>query len=464
MKQGKAVQLLALLLLVSLVLWGITALLMKVRPDLYLQANRQSPEAMAAARYALLDELPIEKSPLESAQINQFGVLAWPQVSLISSFHKVDLALFKGQSKGSKSLQGITVFLDIGAAADLQRPQPGGSAETTQSSKRIAQTDPYTGLPINPNRVSKEPENQVTAVSEAPRLAESAILPTLASRLREKLEGMGARVLFTRDLSESDTELSQAAAIGSELLDSFLRDLSANSFKAPSLEALRSDLQQATHDPLAAGVQSLFREVGVSPELRLLLDMERQYQDSLCIAIRLGDARQPRTSETKDGDAAAPPQETAAEGESETTDPAMDSVGALRSQARRDAQSAPGGENGLRVFYLGSLAGSLGATRLEENSLAQPAYAAYGSSDRRRLAEGVEGLVRENVSELAYQGSKTAVTEEASDLARFTNISTITVKIGERRSESDMASLRNGDRLNALADAIATACYNYYCE
>ena len=170
-----------------------------------------------------------------------------------------------------------------------------------------------------------------------------------------------------------------------------------------------------TH-PQEAAVSAVFSANGASPELRLLLDVERQYTDVLFLSLRLSGSK--------------------------------------------------GKENGLRVLYFGdSLVARSGAAELSpERPGDQPAYLAYGSSSRRRLAEFIERNARSLVPEISYKGNRQAVSEEALPAGRFSNVTAVQVDLGFSSSENDMKILVRNEGRESLADAIAGACFQFYCE
>ncbi|MDY5835620.1 MAG: hypothetical protein SPK23_00630, partial [Eubacteriales bacterium] len=154
MTQRKAWRILSLLLVASLFLLALNFILAKLKPELYLEARRESPLDLAMAQYALMDDLGLQDDNVPNiSQKNDRGVYVWPASSVLPEYRKADLSLYRGRAKNEHALEGITVFIDAGEVTAPQIMSPAGGNSPQPSSKpagNVAPTDPYTGLPVSP--------------------------------------------------------------------------------------------------------------------------------------------------------------------------------------------------------------------------------------------------------------------------------------------------------------------------
>lgn len=423
MNQRKAFLSLKLLLLLAVLLITGGFFLRRFRPDLYLAATVKDEDELKMAKLSTYEELPLAANDTAAAKKNDRGILSWPHTSMVTDYHKADLSLYKGRSRNEKALEGISIFLDVGESEveDVQ-PSPGKAGEALQKKREnAAATDPVTGFPLSPYSTQAE-EKKSDETDESmekgrkPDIPKSQILPAFSEQLQSKLEALGAKVITTRSRTEQKGDLSQAAVLASDISQHFVQELQEQKFRCTDLENLIPTLMSAVNHPQEASVSAVFSANGASPELRLLLDVERQYTDVLFLSLRLSESK--------------------------------------------------GKENGLRALYFGdSLAASSGAAELsQERPGDQPAYLAYGSSSRRRLAEFIERNARSLVPEISYKGNRQAVSEEALPAGRFSNVTAVQVALGFSSSENDMKTLVRNEVRESLADAIAGACFQFYCE
>ncbi len=411
MTQRKALKALAAIVLFSTLLLVFNYFYKKIKPEAYLEAKRENPVELAMARRDLMDDLPIQENDPKTAVKNDRGLLAWSQESIIPEFHKADLNIYRGRNKNAHALEGIVLFIDAGEVEDDILIDDVPSGEQTRKAN-VAATDPFTGLPVRQksgvSQVEKEKEKEKV-------VAPGEILDTLAKKLKKEMEDMGATVYLTREQSKSGSEISQQAVIGNQIAQRFLAELKEQNFKSVGVETLIPTLHNTVTDPGSLAARALFTNNGINSNLRLLLDVERQYKEAFFLSLRLGD------SET---------------------------------------------ESGVKVLYYGATVGaSFGASALDEaNPQNQPAYVAYDVSSRRRLAEQVERNIREYLPELSYKGKQTAVQESAVVSGRYNNLTAVELVIAQRANEENVRFLQQESNIKTLAEAIALSAYEFYCD
>lgn len=411
MNQKKATQLLRVIVILSLLLIAGGFLLRKMKPELYLEGKNYSPEEKARVLRDMLDELEVINNDPAAVQANERGVLTWPQASSIPEYHKTNLSIFSGRAKNKQALEGITVYLDAGEKEEIAAP---AAAQTSAGGNgiRAAATDPYTGRLLP--RYNQE--TMETRVEETPAIPRDQILEQLALLLKAKLEDMGAKVILTREMTGSGSDISQAAVLAEDLSRRFLEELEQQKFKCTPLSEVLPTIVQAKNTPADAQVSALYTANGVSPAYRLLLDVQRQYSEVLFLSLRMYQG-----------------------GEK---------------------------ESGSRVIYFADgAAKGIGAARLSPDRPSdQPAYLAYNGTSRRRLAELIYSNIKGLLVDLSYQGNKSAVAEEAQITGRLSNVTTVEIQIGNEKSESNLKALSQEELLKSLAEAIATSCYRYYSD
>lgn len=411
MTQKKALRLLQIIVISSLVLLVMGFIFKRVKPEWYLKQSAKTPEALQAARHMLLDELPLQENDPAKTRPNERGILVWPETSMVPDYHKADLSIYRGRSKNEKALEGILVFIDAGKKEEVVLPSEASSSDSG-SGLPVAATDPVTGLPIS----NFNNETMPTRSEVKPDIPRGEVLKALSQRIGDKLKELGAEVIYTRDLTESGSDVSQAALVGKTLSDRFIKELGEQKFKCTPLSELIPTMTLAMSDPAAAEVNKLFTSNGVGPDLRLILDVERQYSDVLFLSLRLGTSKE--------------------------------------------------GESGSRVLYFGdSTAASIGAAHLsQERPSDQPAYLAYGSQSRRRLAEQIYRNISGLLPEFAYKGKQNSVAEAPLVPGRLSNVTSVELMVGYEDNEANMNALVKDELHKSMAEAVSHACYQFYCD
>lgn len=413
MTQHKAFRLLSIFLVTALIFILLGAVLKRAKPELYRQYGEADLVTDQGKRQKLRpgDELPIDEQDAASAAPNERGILSWPDTSILPDYHKVDLSIYRDREDNSKALEGILIFIDAGKSEKLspETKASGGSQSPTESVD-LAPTDPITRLPVSEyNRETME-----TRQAEEPLIPPDKILETLGGLLGKRLERRGADVIYTRELSPSPQDSAQAAVVGSELLQRFLSELKEQNFRCTPLQDLLPVLSTAMHQPEAAEARLLFTENGVSPKLRLLLDMERQYNDVLLISLRMNEQK----------------------------------------------KEAPG----FTVRYFGgATAANLGSSELHpDRAQDQPAYIGYSTYRRRSFAETLQRRVAGLIKEYPSDNSGKSVVEERSEIGRFCNVVAVEAVVGSSLDSDQLEMLSKEDFLKSLAEAMASGVQLFY--
>lgn len=412
MKQKTAGKIVLILLIFSVVVIGGNALLRWWFPSRFGGAAKpQSDEkagSTAPSREAA-DELPLEEIRAEDAMLNERQVISWPYDSSVHVFHQPNLQMYRGLARDTAALKGITVVLDISEA----EPEAKTSAET--ESTTAVPTGEGETVDSNATQPPEDPETGESTTEGKPLRPTSAgsleILRGVRAATKQRLEDLGADVIVVE--REGRDDVQQAAQIGKKLLSEFTGELRTQNFVSTRIEQLKPKLEarldgKAEADPS----HPIFPLNGVSADLRLLLDVERQYTDYLYITLKIGD---------------------------------------------EDAQVG-----GIRVNYLGNQAAQIGALSYDpDNPQEQPAYIAYNTTARYRLAALLErnfsGLIPDlvNVEE--------PVREKIMVLPRLTNLTHVEIEIGQKNHPNDIKLLEQEAQRQVVAEAITNACYEFYC-
>ncbi len=308
---------------------------------------------------------------------------SWPADSSIEQIRTVDLSAWKGRALDASALSGITIFLDPGHGG-----QDTGALYPAHSSDPIA--------------------------------IESEINLAVARKTKTELEALGATVILIRDTDIWQSIFYRIAWTGHYLVQQFLAELSAAGYQSDRIEdliPLLDQVMQINSDSEESGGRGLMSGEGASEELRLLLDLQAQYEDALYLSIHCN---------------------------------ALDDDSSVR---------------GLQVYYL------TGATAYaRENELAvdrglanaAPVYRMYQDESRRRLAGLVHESVLERFPSLKYEGQKSLVDENYAVL-RELNLTSVLIELGFISNAQDRHLLTASSSQQQMAEGIAEAVYHYYC-
>lgn len=419
MSQKKALKIIGILFLVSVIALSIKSVLVRKYPEKFdakakyektqHDVEKQNAEAAAAAA----DELPIHEMQIIQTTKNNRNVWSWPYDSTVPIYHNVDLGLYQNKIKDETSLQNITVYLSISAdssEASTESVNDGDQTakQTDNSDHEMSETDD-----VEATENSAEDEQVFSSPAQMSEGDYRKILENIQKATQENLEALGAQVVLLDTKYQQDTQ--KAAFIGQAVLQDFLTELKEQNFKSDRLEKLLPSLQSiasSNHD--AAATKTFFPEIGVSADQRLLLDVERQYTDRIFINLKFGQS---------------------------------------------DAEIT-----GSLVEYLGNQSAAIGAQgdQITEDSNEKPAYIAYDSENRQRLAELTEKNISQLIPGLAYSGDK-GVAEKVLPSLRLMNLNSMEIEVGQQNQSFDLQILNSAEQQKIFAEAIGNACYEFYC-
>lgn len=308
---------------------------------------------------------------------------SWPLESSIARIHTVDLSGWRGRDQDASALTGITIILDPGHGG-----QDTGALYPAHSSDPIA--------------------------------IESEINLAVAQKTRAELEALGATVILIRDADVWQSIFYRIAWTGRYLAEQFLDELADAGFQSGRIETLMpllDQVMQINSDSDESGGRGLMSGEGAREELRLLLDLQAQYEDVLYLSIHCN---------------------------------ALDDDSTVR---------------GLQVFYL---TGETAYARENELAVdrglanAAPVYRMYQDESRRRLAGLVQESVLGRLPSLKYEGQKSLIDENYAVL-RELNLASVLIELGFISNAQDRTLLTDAASQQQMAAGIASAVYHYYC-
>jgi len=328
-----------------------------------------------------LAELAVADLPAADDPAGQLD--SWPEASTLARIRAVDRTAWQGRANDPKPLAGVTVFLD-----------PGHGGHDTGALYPAHSSDPVA--------------------------VEAAINLAVARKTQAALEAYGATVVLIREADVWQSIFYRIAWTGRYLAERFLSDLAAAGYQSQQIRDLIPRLEQVmaiNSDSDESGGRGLMSGEGASADLRLLLDLEAQFEDMLFLSIHCN---------ALDDDASV---------------------------------------SGLQVFYL------TGATAyVRENELAMdrdlakasPVYRMYQDESRRRLAGLVHESILEQLPSLKYQGQKSLIDENYAVL-RELNLVNVLIELGFISNDHDRSLLTDPASQQQMATGIAKAVYHYYC-
>lgn len=393
MSQKKALKIVSILFVCSLIVIIVHAVLLHVFPEKFDKETAIDNEQ--EAEDIVLDELPINEVLASATTKNTQNVFSWTYDSSVPIYHQVDLSIYNSKVKDENALNGITVYLSQNKVTT--------SSASKENVESLDENDENSGI------ISESDENIINLNQEYTDDDYQKILNNILLQTKNNLESIGATVIILDQAIDDD--LQKAAFVGKDILEDFIEELSEQKFKSDTLDLLIEPLKSIQSSPEN---QTFFADVGVSSEHRLLLDVERQYSDRLYINIRFG--------------------------ESENI------------------------ESGSLVRYFGNQSASIGAQgdTLSAESSEKPAYIAYDTENRQRLAN----LANKNINQLLpglNSDLEEGIKEDIIPCLRLINLNSMDITIGQKGEIYDMQILTSEEQQKILAEAISNACFEYYC-
>ncbi len=428
MSQKQAFKIISILFLISTITLTVRFFVVRKNPEKYDRLAKfesvqsQADEAQEQEIINNADELPINEMTVQQTTKNNRNVWSWPYDSAVPIYHNVNLDLYKNKLKDETALQNVTVYLSITAREDAMTEASDETSDATESIAATAETD----LADGSADLTTESETAESAIADENQLeSETELLPEnseanlqsilegIQQSTKRNLEALGAEVILVDAKYQRDTQ--KAAFVGEDIIRDFVEELKEQNFQSQRLESLIPTLQaiqNASQDD--ATTKELFPEIGVSTDQRLLLDVERQYTNRIFINLKFGNA------------------------EGETT--------------------------GSLVEYLGNQSAAIGAQSetITDTSSEKPAYIAYDTDGRQRLAQLTEKNISQLIPGLTYSGEE-GWTEKVIPSLRLINLNSLEIEIGQENQTFDLQILTSEEQQKIFAEAIGNACYEFYC-
>ena len=112
MSQKRALKIVGILVLVSVLALTINAILIKKFPDKFgVKKNLQQIVDTDPKSKVEADELPINEMEIANTMKNNRNVWSWPYDSAVPVYHHANLDIYSGKIKEEGALNGITVYL-----------------------------------------------------------------------------------------------------------------------------------------------------------------------------------------------------------------------------------------------------------------------------------------------------------------------------------------------------------------
>ncbi|MDO5737675.1 MAG: N-acetylmuramoyl-L-alanine amidase [Eubacteriales bacterium] len=320
-------------------------------------------------------DLPLEEEDVSAARPNSYKVPAWSSESVLPIFHNSNLELIAKRQKNEQALNGVTIFLD---------PALGGDEKgyTLSSNASGNFTKVYTQAELN---------------------------LLLAEKIAKKFESLGAQVILMRSTDMTMSDYERAARLAYYILGEFQKELKEQNFTSERLSDLRRVIGAEIAKGQDANYQQLFTKPGANSNLRLILDIEKQFQEMFYLRINYAH-------------------------DSKNTD--------------------------NRGYQLKVIKPILAAA---EGSKETPAYMGYLAAESKAVAENMSAELLKIIPELKNSDSE-GVVETVSDLFRFINIPFVEFSPGYLSHARDLSIIISSERQEIIAEAVANSLYAYLSE
>lgn len=311
------------------------------------------------------------------------GLRRWPAELCLPVVHQVDLTAYTGRKADEKPLDGITVILDPGHGG-----QDGGT--------------------VFPNK------------SNSPEIIEKNVTLDVSIKVRDLLESMGATVFMIRDTDEWLSVYCRIAVASRYMLDRFAAELPEQGYKTDALDGLRLKLDEMisiNSDTESSGGRGLLLGAGLSPDARLLFDIQAQYSDTLFISLHCN---------------------------------SLDSDKRVR---------------GAQVYYLTTEANyreESSGFQYVDSSSNNPVYTFFDDAGRQKLATGLRDSILQQLPDFKFGGESDLLVANYAILREMNLVSAL-VEMGFVTNDTDRQTLIDPAGQQKIAQSVADAVYNYYC-
>lgn len=304
----------------------------------------------------------------------------WPSVSsLTETFYSANLNDYIGRALEYEPLKGITVILDPGhGGAD-----PGASYNST--------------------------------------VLEKTINLDVASKIGKRLKDMGATVVMTRTADNTLGLYYRNAFINQYILEKhkdILLEKGEDTAEVDRLIGLMQDVMDRNTDVISAGGRGIFLGLGVSEDIRTIMDITSEYDDVILLSIHCNNIDNSPSS------------------------------------------------SGVEIYF-----GTNGAIYEDEKRLLasespsnpiNPEYQFYNDSARSELATALRDGIRKETT-LDMRGPWDGLYAWNFCMLRENNLASALIELGYLSNLSDRSFLTDPFNQELMALGIANSVYNYYC-
>ncbi len=395
-----------------------------------------------------LAPFPVKEGALVA--VNKDGEDQWPPISYWSDFHKVDLSTMEGRPVADRPLRDLTVFLNPMYGGDDWGPvvylDAQGGIHEEPASPAIERS---MSLASDPSSISKTDATASSSIDNPSAENSSSVFFKTASQTEYKaftpvrgkditlkiaqeakinLEKLGAKVILLRENDRDLSDTQRAAAIAYNICDRFDRELASESFYHPELQSLLARLGKAIapaykdhpdFNHLLQGAPSekneeVFVPYGCPPSLKMILDLQGQFQDCLVINIGL------------------------------------------------NANFSHPDRAGCEVAYLAD--DELLRQIAEGDQPAYPIWMGFPEEDRHRLAVLLLQTTTGLLPKLLPPKDMLLPRATKSPLERWTSLLSVDFRPAYLTNTRDLQIIQSDDQNKVLAQAIANTIYAYYCS
>lgn len=239
----------------------------------------------------------------------------------------------------------------------------------------------------------------------------------VGQKLQAALEALGANVILTRTDDSWVSVYSRVAKVGETILNQVTDSLENTDKDLSQFESLKKAMTDIQTTNLDEGGGGILGGLGTSADARLLYDIERQFPEYLFISLHCN-----------------------------------------YSEAGSDI-------GGLQIYYVDN-AYNYEFTResTTEGYELPPVYQYFNDAGRTKLVESLQAAIIRQLPELTTTGGPQTVLQDGFVVLNRMGIDSALVEMGFFSNTDDRALLLSDSGQSELAQALAQAVYNYYCQ
>ncbi|HHT44764.1 MAG TPA: N-acetylmuramoyl-L-alanine amidase [Fastidiosipila sp.] len=329
-----------------------------------------------------LGALPLADNDPNALPAGGTALRVWPEDPVVPVLREITRESFIGRDYGPQALSGITVIIDAGHGGEDDKGH-GAFGATEQQ-------------PIH----------------------EKDITLRAATMFGDRLRALGATIIYTRPQDTWQSLFYRVAFAADYVLLAYEEEASLAGFDVEPIRHLRplmGDIMRINQASQDSGGRGMFGHIGTVPELRIIYDVQRQYDDVIFISLQTG----------------------------------FD-----QDESKRGTRSIYMSNQFIQEVNNSYAAGQSAATL-------PPNYTAYKTDDRYRLAGLLQAHMALTMPEL--KPGDEAVREEDMAVLRLTNLTSAVVELGYLSNAEDRALMTDDSSLGEMMQALTNAVFQYYC-